>query len=96
MVVGWGQPVHQKWLEHNPACLHHSDVVLQINPFTPTINIWLHRQDGRLEKIRQTAIANGVHDLARLSGEEAVTLEPQLRCSAALLSPSTGIVDSHM
>jgi L-2-hydroxyglutarate oxidase LhgO len=41
------------------------------------------------------ALANGVTDLRRLSVEEAATLEPEVRCAAALLSPSTGIVDSH-
>ena len=30
-----------------------------------------------------------------LTAQEAHALEPQLRCVAALLSPSTGIVDSH-
>lgn len=30
-----------------------------------------------------------------LSGDEARSLEPELRCEAALLSPTTGIVDSH-
>jgi L-2-hydroxyglutarate oxidase LhgO len=36
-----------------------------------------------------------VHDLRWLDAAEAVALEPQLRCVRALLSPSTGIVDSH-
>jgi hypothetical protein len=53
------------------------------------------RQEAKLEAINKTAVTNGVHDLACLSGAEAAALEPQLRCSAALLSPSTGIVDSH-
>lgn len=48
-----------------------------------------------LETIAATARANGVDDLRRLTGTEAMTLEPALNCVAALLSPSTGIVDSH-
>lgn len=52
-------------------------------------------QHPALEQLREKAIANGVHDLRWLPAEEAMALEPQLRCSAALLSPSTGIVDSH-
>ena len=48
-----------------------------------------------LQKIRAAAEANGVADLAWLSGEAARRLEPELRCAAALLSPSTGIIDSH-
>jgi L-2-hydroxyglutarate oxidase LhgO len=45
--------------------------------------------------IERAAIANGVHDLEWLSAEEAQRLEPELRCVAALLSPSTGIINSH-
>lgn len=48
-----------------------------------------------LESIRAKAAANGVHDLQLLSQAEAQALEPNLQCRAALLSPSTGIVDSH-
>jgi L-2-hydroxyglutarate oxidase LhgO len=49
----------------------------------------------RLGAIRSHAETNGVDDLTLLSGAEARALEPALRCEAALLSPSTGIVDSH-
>ncbi|WP_404299327.1 NAD(P)/FAD-dependent oxidoreductase [Alicycliphilus denitrificans] len=52
-------------------------------------------QQAQLEGIRQRAAANGVHDLEWLTREEARALEPELECVAALLSPSTGIVDSH-
>lgn len=45
--------------------------------------------------MRRAAAANGVSDLRHLSAAEASALEPQLRCTAALLSPSTGVVDSH-
>ncbi len=48
-----------------------------------------------LEGIRAKAIANGVTDLHWLDAAEARKLEPQLRCHAALFSPSSGIVDSH-
>ena len=41
------------------------------------------------------AQANGVNDLQHLSREQALALEPALNCVAAVLSPSTGIVDSH-
>lgn len=50
--------------------------------------------DG-LRKVEQRARAAGVHDLQWLTGDEARALEPALRCVRALLSPSTGIVDSH-
>lgn len=52
-------------------------------------------QRSDLEAIRRKAHANGVTDLVHLSASEARTLEPELRCVAALHSPSTGIVDSH-
>jgi L-2-hydroxyglutarate oxidase LhgO len=48
-----------------------------------------------LDGIRAKAAANGVHDLEKLSASEARALEPALACEAALLSPSTGVVDSH-
>jgi len=48
-----------------------------------------------LERIETTARANGVSDLRWLSAAEARDAEPALSCVAALLSPSTGIVDSH-
>jgi L-2-hydroxyglutarate oxidase LhgO len=48
-----------------------------------------------LQALAAKAERNGVHDLQWLSAAEAQALEPALRCEAALLSPSTGIVDSH-
>ncbi len=48
-----------------------------------------------VEKIEAAAKANGVANLEWLSASEAARLEPELHCVAALLSPSTGIIDSH-
>jgi len=48
-----------------------------------------------VEKIEAAARANGVTDLEWLSVAEARRMEPELNCVAALLSPSTGIIDSH-
>ncbi len=48
-----------------------------------------------LEALHGRAIANGVGDLRRLDRAEARALEPALACRAALLSPSTGVIDSH-
>jgi L-2-hydroxyglutarate oxidase LhgO len=48
-----------------------------------------------LEALKKKAETNGVHDLQWLTRDEALALEPQLHCVAALLSPSTGIIDSH-
>lgn len=52
-------------------------------------------QDERLTAIAAAAAANGVPDLRRLTRAEALALEPELDCCSALLSPSTGIIDSH-
>jgi len=49
----------------------------------------------RLKAIRETAARNGVDDLVEVTSSEARELEPEVRCVAALLSPSTGIIDSH-
>lgn len=51
-----------------------------------------------LEGILAKARANGVDgddDLVWVSGADAKAMEPALKCSRALLSPSTGIIDSH-
>lgn len=52
-------------------------------------------QIAELEKIAAAAARNGVDDLAWLDRAAALKLEPELQCDAALLSPSTGIIDSH-
>ncbi|HXF55126.1 MAG TPA: NAD(P)/FAD-dependent oxidoreductase [Hyphomicrobiaceae bacterium] len=52
-------------------------------------------QTAKLEAIARNARANGVDDLVPLTPAEAKRLEPEVACAAALLSPSTGIVDSH-
>jgi L-2-hydroxyglutarate oxidase LhgO len=53
------------------------------------------KETAKLASIRAHAEANGVDDLKTLTGEEARAIEPALNCDAALLSPSTGIIDSH-
>ena len=53
------------------------------------------KETEKLNSIRAHAEANGVLDLQTLSGVDARALEPALNCDAALLSPSTGIIDSH-
>jgi L-2-hydroxyglutarate oxidase LhgO len=52
-------------------------------------------EDSRLAGIRQRAAINGVDDMRILTAAEAQALEPNLACTSALLSPSTGIIDSH-
>ena len=52
-------------------------------------------QIAELEALKKKAEANGVMDLQWLTRDEALAMEPQLHCVAALFSPSTGIIDSH-
>ena len=48
-----------------------------------------------LDSIKAKAERNGVEDLYEISAAEAMSYEPRLFCAGALVSPSTGIVDSH-
>jgi L-2-hydroxyglutarate oxidase LhgO len=52
-------------------------------------------EDTRLTDIKRHAEANGVEGMRVLTRAEAVALEPNLQCVSALLSPATGIIDSH-
>ncbi len=48
-----------------------------------------------LGKYYDQAVANGCTDLRRLNGAELAEMEPEVRCVAGFLSPSTGIIDAH-
>lgn len=52
-------------------------------------------QAERMQAIAAHAATNGVHDLIAIDAAHAKELEPALQSVGALLSPSTGIVDSH-
>lgn len=52
-------------------------------------------QEAALATIADNARLCGAGELTPLDAGEARALEPALRCTAALLSPSTGIIDSH-
>jgi L-2-hydroxyglutarate oxidase LhgO len=49
----------------------------------------------KIEALLATARANDVEGVALMDGADAIALEPNLRCTAALLSSETGIMDSH-
>lgn len=49
----------------------------------------------KLEVLHDAGQRNGVDDLRFIGADEAHSIEPELRCEAALLSPSTGILDTH-
>jgi L-2-hydroxyglutarate oxidase LhgO len=51
--------------------------------------------EAGLQKIFAAAMSAGVDNLQWLNQQQALLLEPEVRCSLALLSPSTGIIDSH-
>jgi len=53
------------------------------------------RQLSELKNIQARALANGVDDLELLTASQAVVLEPSLHALAALLSPSTGIINGR-
>jgi L-2-hydroxyglutarate oxidase LhgO len=67
----------------------------------------LHRKCGKLvvaaqadeiaglQAIHAQALANGVEGVAIISAQEAQKLEPALSCVAAMISPETGVIDSH-
>ncbi len=52
-------------------------------------------QIATLQSLKARAEANGVDNLLWLRAAQVLALEPELACVAALLSPSTGILDSH-
>jgi len=50
---------------------------------------------GRLWNIKEMAEQNNVDNLSFLTKKQLRSLEPEVRAELALLSPSTGIIDSH-
>lgn len=49
----------------------------------------------RLDGILAQAKINGVEGMARLTRAQALRLEPELHCLEALISPESGVFDSH-
>ena len=52
-------------------------------------------QIKKLEELQQKAINNGVQNMLRLNQIQVKQLEPHLNTVGALLSPSTGLIDTH-
>jgi L-2-hydroxyglutarate oxidase LhgO len=52
-------------------------------------------QQEQLVELQERGALNGVDDLVLISRAAALALEPALACTAALLSPSSGIIDTH-
>ncbi|MBJ7412307.1 MAG: FAD-dependent oxidoreductase, partial [Phenylobacterium sp.] len=49
----------------------------------------------RLDAILEQARANDVEGMERLTKAQALALEPELSCEGALLSPQSGVFESH-
>ncbi|MES1201242.1 MAG: NAD(P)/FAD-dependent oxidoreductase [Pseudomonadota bacterium] len=52
-------------------------------------------EEPKIAGLCKRAMENDVENVALMSGSEARALEPNLNCVAAMISPETGIVDSH-
>ena len=50
---------------------------------------------AKLEELKAKGEANGVHDLEWLDAKQMKEMEPNVTAAAGLLSPSTGIIESH-
>jgi L-2-hydroxyglutarate oxidase LhgO len=85
MCVGGKRALYQYCRDHGVPYRNSGKLIVATSP----------KETEKLQSIRAHAEANGVLDLQTLSGEAARALEPALNCDAALLSPSTGIIDSH-
>jgi len=67
-------------------------------PFRKTgklIVAWDRSQVPTLEKLKAQGDQNGVEGLRLLGRAETAALEPDIRAEAGLLSPETGIFDTH-
>jgi L-2-hydroxyglutarate oxidase LhgO len=53
-----------------------------------------NQEEAKLKAISLLARANGVDDLKWMTGAEVSKLEPEVHCTSALYSPSTGIIDA--
>ena len=52
-------------------------------------------ESQEVEKLYRQGLKNGISDLQMLTSDEIKFLEPNVAAVAGLLSPSTGVVDSH-
>jgi len=52
------------------------------------------QETGKLEELLRQGLDNGVKDLKLITGDELKKLEPDINGSAAIISPSSGIIDS--
>ena len=73
-------------------CQQHGVAQRRIGKLLVAVN---DAERGKLDALLSNAQACGVHDLQPIEQARLAELEPAVRGVAALLSPSTGIIDSH-
>ena len=73
-------------------CKHYSILHKQIGKLFVAID---HHDVSKLESIYNLAQKNGLNDLIELDSRQLKLIEPNVVAKSAILSPSTGIIDSH-
>uniref|UniRef100_A0A6N2JZI7 L-2-hydroxyglutarate dehydrogenase, mitochondrial n=1 Tax=Salix viminalis TaxID=40686 RepID=A0A6N2JZI7_SALVM len=71
--------------EHGVPCKQTGKLIVATGPL----------EFSKLNELMNRGTQNGVDGLKMLEGFEAMKMEPELQCKKALLSPVSGIVDSH-
>ena len=71
--------------EHGVPCKQTGKLIVATGPL----------KFSKLNELMNRGTQNGVDSLKMLEGFEAMKMEPELQCKKALLSPVSGIVDSH-
>lgn len=71
--------------EHGVPCKQIGKLIVATGPL----------EISKLNELMNRGTQNGVDNLKMLEGFEAMKMEPELQCKKALLSPVSGIVDSH-
>ncbi|KAJ6747700.1 L-2-HYDROXYGLUTARATE DEHYDROGENASE MITOCHONDRIAL [Salix koriyanagi] len=71
--------------EHGVPCKQTGKLIVATGPL----------EFSKLNELMNRGTQNGVDSLKMLEGFEAMKMEPELQCKKALLSPVSGIVDSH-
>src|SRR6185436_14869437 len=85
LCVAGRQMLYRFCAEHGVPHARLGKLIVAVEPF----------EIAALAKLKEQGERNGVDDLLWLTADAAMALEPQLVCVAAVLSPSTGIIDGH-
>ena len=85
LCVNGRQQIYQLCQKYNIDCQHLGKIIVATSS----------DEEGYLADLLKRGRENGVENLKILSAREVHVLEPQVKATAAILSPATGIVDSH-